>query len=234
MSMDRSNPTLPIRPAGGTAAYAAKSADYFAGARQDWLDRLPPSRTVSILELGCGSGNTGASALALGKCARYCGIEISAGPAAIAREVLSEVVVGDVEAIELPWADQSFDILLMSEVLEHLVNPWNALRKLHRLVKPGARVMASSPNVSHYRIVQQLLTGRWDLTDAGAMDRTHLRWFTPASYGKLFEDCGYVVDQVGSVQPLTRKARVLCALAGGRGAHIFTYQIDLQAHRAET
>lgn len=212
--------------------YSDKGNKYFAGARKDWIDQLLPNPTGVILEVGCASGNTGFLALSQGKCGRYCGIELMHEPAASARQKISEVLVGNVETLELNWPDSHFDVLIMSEVLEHLVDPWTVLKRIRPLLKSGAVVFASSPNVSHHQIVRMILSNRWDLANEGVMDRTHLRWFTPYSYAKMFEDCGYIVDRVAPIVPLSRKAKLICKLMGGWGEHLFAYQIDLKAHRS--
>jgi 2-polyprenyl-3-methyl-5-hydroxy-6-metoxy-1,4-benzoquinol methylase len=177
--------------------YAAKDADYYGGARQDFVRALPDEPHAHILEIGCGNGATGALALATGKCARYVGVEMFAPMADAARAVLSEVHQGNVEAMALPFAPASFDALVMSEVLEHLTDPAAVMGRLSPLLKPGARVFASSPNIAHWRIVRDLLRGRFDYADSGVMDRTHLHWFTPDSFRRLFADAGIAIDAWG-------------------------------------
>jgi 2-polyprenyl-3-methyl-5-hydroxy-6-metoxy-1,4-benzoquinol methylase len=228
-----SNATDSQRPIAhsGLAAYSAKAASYFAGARADYLADLPVNREAKILEVGCGEGATGALALSQGKCGAYYGVELCQKAAEKAREKVTEVLVGNIEDQELPWAAEHFDALILSEVLEHLIDPWAALRKLRPLLKPNARVFASSPNVSHHRVIRMLAQGAWDLTDLGVMDRTHLRWFTPKTYRALFESCDYVVDTVGEVEPPRWKARAVSFLTLGRFRHLFVAQISLRAHR---
>jgi 2-polyprenyl-3-methyl-5-hydroxy-6-metoxy-1,4-benzoquinol methylase len=119
----------------------------------------------------------------------------------------------------------------MSEVLEHLRDPWETLRKLRPLLKPGAIVLASSPNVSHYHIIAMLLRGEWNLTDVGVMDRTHLRWFTPKTYQEMFESTGYEVEFVRALVIPGWKARLANHLTGGRFRHLFVGQINLKARR---
>ena len=88
------------------------------------------------------------------------------------------------------------------------VDPWAALARLSPLVKSGGVALASSPNVSHYSIVANLARGRFELTDFGAMDRTHMRWFTPATYRALFEGAGFAVEEtvpVTAFAPRTRR-----------------------------
>lgn len=212
-------------------SYKQKSADYFSGARNDYVAELKQNPNARILEIGCGNGDTGALALAERRCGFYCGVEIDERAAAEARPKLSEVIIGDVEKTSLPWEASSFDVLILSEVLEHLIDPGKALRDLRPLLKPGARVLGSSPNVSHFSVIRMLLAGRWQLEDTGIMDRTHLRWFTPASFRELFENSGYVVDSVGPLQ-LGPKSLLAVKLMLGRGQHLFHRQIDIRAHPA--
>lgn len=207
---------------------------YFSGAREDWLKDLPKAPEKVFLELGCGSGGTGAYALDRGVCGRFVGIEIAPAAAEIAAQKIDEVLVGNVETMELPFEAECFDALLMSEVLEHLADPWAVLERLLRHVKPGGLVFASSPNVAHLSVVRQLIRGRWDLTDSGTMDRTHLRWFTPETYRQMFEKAGVEVTRLGPLNPLrSPKHRLFSTLTAGRYDHLFTYQINLTGRKAD-
>jgi 2-polyprenyl-3-methyl-5-hydroxy-6-metoxy-1,4-benzoquinol methylase len=211
------------------AAYNAKQKDYFAGARLDYIAELPKNPNACILEIGCGNGNTGAIAISEGKCARYCAVEIHTPAVEIAKTKITEVVQGNVETMDMPWTSQSFDALILSEVLEHLVDPWAVLRKLRPLMKPGALVFASTPNISHYKVVLMLLRGQFRLTDKGVTDRTHLRWFTPQTFREMFKSCGYCVYQVRSLSPLSLKEKIASFILGKRHEHLFWGQIDLRA-----
>ena len=213
------------------AQYDGKTDRYFAGARQDFVAMLPASSDAAILEVGCGSGDTGALVLAQGRAARYTGIDISAKAAAKAAGVLSEVLIGDVERMPLPWAPATFDALVLSEVLEHLVDPWQALTRLAPLVRQDGLVLASSPNVAHYSIIAGLAKGRFELADFGAMDRTHMRWFTPRTYAGLLESAGFQVDLVAPVTPFAPRTRLLSRLTGGRIDHLFMRQIMVRGRK---
>jgi 2-polyprenyl-3-methyl-5-hydroxy-6-metoxy-1,4-benzoquinol methylase len=211
-------------------AYGSKSDLYFRGARRPFVDILPPNPTGRLLEIGCGAGKTSAYALAQGKCGWCCGVELCEGPAAEARTALSQVIVGDVEEIRLELPSVSFDVLLMSEVLEHLRNPGEVLARLRGLLRPGALVIAGSPNVCHHTVIRMLLSGRWDYQLQGIMDETHLRWFTPATYRRLFENAGYVVDHVGPAFQLGPKGRLANILLLRRFEYLFHSQIELRGH----
>lgn len=213
------------------ASYLEKDPSYFSGSRPDYVAALPDDPSASILEIGCSDGGTGALALERGKCARYVGIELMPQAAARARGRLSEVRVGDVETMPLDFPPQSFDALIISEVLEHLVDPWRALDRLTPLLRPGARVFASSPNVCHHQVIRNLVRGRWDLADQGIMDRTHLRWFTPASFRAMFEGAGVAVRRLGPLTPFGAKARLVSTLTAGALDYLLIAQISIHGVR---
>ncbi len=209
--------------------YSTKDEAYFAGARRDYVDALPNDPGAAVLELGCGAGATGALALQAGKCATYVGIEMFEAVAAKAEQLLTRVHVGDVATMTLPYEGGSFDALICSEVLEHLVDPAAVLRQLVKLVKPGGLILASSPNISHWRIVSQLVCGRFEYAREGPMDYTHLRWFTPFEFRRLFERSGVEVDVL---QPVGGRHGLSGWLSEQPLGHLWWYQIDLRGRAA--
>jgi len=70
----------------------------------------------------------------------YVGLDVVENPAAD--------VHGSVEAMPLP--DASFDVVLCNQVLEHTVDPQQAVRELRRVTAPGGRVLASTHGVEVY------------------------------------------------------------------------------------
>lgn len=212
-------------------SYEAKPREYFAGVRRDMVKRLPDNPAARILEIGCGHGGTGELALREGKCCEYVGVEISEAAAQVARQKLSAIVVGNVETIDLPWPDEYFDAVVISEVLEHLIDPWRVMRRLRPKLRMGGQVMASSPNIAQYRVIRSLLRGDWVLADRGVFDRTHLRWFTPKAYCNMFSDAGYAVDEIGPVVSFSWRARLFSLMTRRRFDHILMRQIMVVAHR---
>ena len=211
--------------------YSDKTGDYFEGLRADILEVLPVDAGARILEIGCGLGSTGEAALASGRAGFYCGVELDEKAAATAAKRLSQVHCDNVEKIDLDLLGRDYDVLIMSEVLEHLVDPWGVLAALMPLMKRGGQVFASSPNVSHHGVLRALLAGRFDYQPFGVMDRTHLRWFTPATYRDMFEQAGFRTVSVGPLSAIGRKARLINTITGGRFAHLFAVQIMYKGMR---
>lgn len=73
---------------------------------------------------------------------------------------------------------ESFDLVLMLDVLEHLVDPQAILEKLSKLVAKETHVIISLPNFHAYSNLYEILkTGRFQYKESGILDRTHLRFF---------------------------------------------------------
>jgi SAM-dependent methyltransferase len=133
-----------------------------------------------LLDVGCGSAWLG------NHFDHYTGIEASAEETARAVARGLNVVQGDAND-PLPFEDASFDAVMLKDVLEHLQHPVSAVREVHRVLRPGGRVYASSPDAQRWV---------WD-------DYTHVRPFSRKAYRLLFRDQGFEIEQVGyeSVMP---------------------------------
>lgn len=165
-------------------------AQYFQHVRQEILG-LVPMQASAILDVGCAVGNLG-RALKERQTCEVAGIETHPAAAAVARRWLDRVWDQDVDTVldELPSA--AFDCVVAADVLEHLPDPWSTLRRLAEKLSPAphARLIVSLPNAAHWSVVLPLLQGEWQYQDAGILDATHLRFFTPASVGRLVAGAG--------------------------------------------
>lgn len=211
--------------------YTCKPSKYYAGARKLFIDDLPYNPEAQLLEIGCGNGDTGAYALQTGKCGWCVGVELCPEPARAAAQKMSEVITGNIEDIELPYNENYFDAVIISEVLEHLRDPWKVLKKIRPLMKLNGLILAGSPNVAHYSVLRMLIRGQWEYTTIGVMDSTHLRWFTPASYKKMFEDCGFKIISIVPAVPLRTKAKWFNRLTMRMFEHALYSQMYLKAQR---
>ena len=174
-----------------------KPVSYYENVRNDLIP-LIPNDAKCILEVGCASGMTGRE-LKRRNGAFVAGIELNANAANAAKDVLDDVVHGNIEKITLPYSDNSFDCILFADVLEHLINPLSALIKVRRLLKKGGTVVASIPNVQFHGVIHQLIEGNWTYEKEGILDETHLRFFTYKEIEKIFSQAGYSIQKVEEV-----------------------------------
>jgi 2-polyprenyl-3-methyl-5-hydroxy-6-metoxy-1,4-benzoquinol methylase len=205
-----------------------KPEGYFASDRAE-LVRLLPRPVGRVLDVGCGEGRTAASLREAGA-TWIAGIELERAAADAAAESYDEVREGPVES-ELDSIDGPFDTILLYDVLEHLVDPWEVLRRLHGVAAPGARVHVSIPNARHWTLLRDLaLRGTFGYTAAEHRDVTHLRWFTPRDLVELLESTGWAVDGVdfGVLRPVSRR---VAKLTRNLSAELLAYQLSALAHR---
>lgn len=123
---------------------AANSAAYL-------LDSLRPN--MHILDVGCGPGTITADFAALVPEGQVTGLEYAPDVLQQARETAAgrgvkniQFVVGDVHALDFP--DDTFDVVHVHQLLQHVPNPVQALREMRRVTKPGGIVAAREADFS--------------------------------------------------------------------------------------
>ena len=83
---------------------------------------------------------------------------------------------------------QQFDVILFSDMLEHLADPLDVLMRHYQLLAPGGQMLISLPNVAIWNVRLALLLGRFEYGDTGTLDRTHMRFFTRRSFRRFLGD----------------------------------------------
>ncbi|HEX8089198.1 MAG TPA: class I SAM-dependent methyltransferase [Blastocatellia bacterium] len=176
--------------------YEKKDTSYF-GYPCEELIRLISGSGIRVLDVGCGAGATGNKLLQDGKAKWVTGIELVPEQGQIARSVLNEVCIGDIEEMPLRWSAGYFDCFVFGDFLEHARDPWGLLRRLRPLLADDGIVVASIPNVKHWPVIVNLiLHDDWKYDESGVLDITHLRFFTRRSSIRLFSEAGYSVETV--------------------------------------
>jgi SAM-dependent methyltransferase len=140
------------------------------------------SGTSRLLDVGCWDGAaTVRYAERLG--AYPLGIEVFEGPAAEARARGIEVAQLDLEAASFPWPDASMDLVIANQVLEHLKNIWLPMGEMYRVLKPGAALIVSVPNLGslHNRVMLGLGLQPTSIRTFGP----HVRGFTRREFERF-------------------------------------------------
>jgi hypothetical protein len=63
-------------------------------------------------------------------------------------------------------------------------------------LKQDGRLIASIPNIAHYRIIKMLRRREWNYSGSGILDRGHLRFFTIKSIEEMFKGAGLKIIKV--------------------------------------
>jgi 2-polyprenyl-3-methyl-5-hydroxy-6-metoxy-1,4-benzoquinol methylase len=152
------------------------TANYFEEPRQD-IQALVDVVGRRVLDVGCGAGALGAALKSSGA-AYVAGVELNETAAQRAARRLDSVVTGDILSAALPFDHGSFDVIVFADVLEHTPNPEEVVQRALPYLRQGGQVIISVPNVRFWLVLLRLVTDRWEYTDHGVRDRTHLRLFS--------------------------------------------------------
>ncbi len=108
----------------------------------------------------------------------------------------------DADLSDPAWAKRlnggRFDVIVMADVLEHLVDPGSVLETIvaSSLLEDNGYLVISIPNAGHEAVLAELINGRFTYQDTGLLDSTHLRFFTLASLRELLEQSGFFITQI--------------------------------------
>ncbi|MBP9732118.1 MAG: class I SAM-dependent methyltransferase [Candidatus Magasanikbacteria bacterium] len=180
------------------------------------LDQVRPETT--ILDVGCSTGYLGEYLIQNKKCMVY-GIESDAPSHAIALSKGYETVA--LETVEDALSShifegKKFDHIIIGDVLEHVVDPSYVLKEIKKYLAEQGTIIISLPNVAHYSVRFALLRGKWDMTDTGIMDRTHLHFFTLKTAKEMIGKTGYEIEMVRPRGDLERWFRKISLESVGR------------------
>jgi len=175
--------TKSIDPDGKERDRFAERDQYLANIKPelDFIAGLTPGR---VLDIGCGPGWL---LSALDPAWDKHGVELSAAAAEYAAQY-AEIFVGPFEAAE--YAPNSFDLIVMYHVIEHLPDPVDAVKQAFDLLREGGRLVLGTPDFdsgcarrfgNQYRMLH---------------DPTHISLFSNESMHRCLRDNGFHIDQV--------------------------------------
>jgi 2-polyprenyl-3-methyl-5-hydroxy-6-metoxy-1,4-benzoquinol methylase len=157
------------------------------------LGWLAEGRGRRLLDVGAADGLL--SRLLTERGWKVTGLEADPVAAAAGAPYCERMIVADLDA-GVPPLPGEFDAIVCADILEHLRDPAAALAVLRRALAPDGLLVISIPNVAHLWIRLSLLAGRFDYTDRGILDRTHLRFFTRRALGALVAGAGLRAERI--------------------------------------
>lgn len=157
------------------------------------LGAVPPA-ALTVLDVGCGAGGNARVLAQQGKVVD--GITLSEDEAKAVRRLMRQVWIFNLEEGLPPGvAESAYDCILCSHVLEHIVYPDRLLAGIQRSLRPSGTLIVALPNLLYHFNRFDLLRGRFEYTNQGIMDNTHVRWYTFASAQQMLARHGFVVER---------------------------------------
>jgi 2-polyprenyl-3-methyl-5-hydroxy-6-metoxy-1,4-benzoquinol methylase len=172
---------------------------YFKNIRKELLDMIPENlKEGNLLELGAGSCNTLIYAKENGYAKAIYGIELcKIENSNQENDLIDNLLITDVEKTILPYKKEFFDVIICGDVLEHLVDPYEMVRKLKTFLKKDGVLIISLPNIREFNTLKTIFfKGDFKYTESGILDKTHLRFFCKKNMINLFEENGFEVEEV--------------------------------------
>lgn len=164
----------------------------------------------NVLEIGCGAGNLLLQAVV--KDSFPVALDLSMQALTFVRSRLQATASGPdapcshacIQGIGelLPLPADSFDCIILSEVIEHLEQPENSIREAARVLRPGGRLLVTTPNYRSLWPVMEWVVDRSNKAPRMAGEQ-HISRFKPASLRRLLAGCGLDIQYFGTIYNLS-------------------------------
>lgn len=189
-----------------------------------YLDNLHEGSRV--LDIGIGGGTIGR--ICSKKGLRFFGVEPNPGWAQAAEHDYCDIYMGTLE--ETPDSFLSnYDVVLFSDVLEHMVDPLSALKRLVHLQGTKTVFLISVPNIANIWIRFNLFFGRFEYKKQGILDHTHLRFFTKRSLISMINSADLkIVELIPTPIPLGNVNTIFLKNKPGFTIYRFLYWMTLK------
>ena len=178
-----------------------------------------------ILDVGCGTGVIGATLLKNNRCEVY-GFDKDEKALRIAAKRGLRVKRLDIEKENFPYPSEFFNVVIFSEVIEHIIEYHHVLDEIYRVLEKNGVLILSTPNLSSGLNILSIIAGEdvIPIYDRECEDK-HLRLFSPKSIRTLLTVHGFKIDKVNYVNYppascLGLLYRFLCLILPRLGAFI--------------
>jgi 2-polyprenyl-6-hydroxyphenyl methylase/3-demethylubiquinone-9 3-methyltransferase len=155
-----------------------------------FADLKPATR---VLDIGCGNGATCGEFLRRG--CRVVGVDLSEQGISIARRTHPsgrfEVIAAD-DAILKRLDEAPFDIVISTEVVEHLYAPRAWARGCFAALKPGGCLICTTPYHGYFKNLLLSLLGKWDTHANPLWDGGHIKLWSRRTLAKLLTEAGFI------------------------------------------
>ncbi len=171
-----------------------------------------PAGTV-IVDLGCGNGSF--LSLFQGRGWQLYGADFSPSGIALARSNFPNIrfSLADTQSIPTELEDKAgqVDVVLTTEVIEHLYNPRGFLSSCYRLLKPGGTLVLTTPYHGYLKNLFLAASGKLDWHFNALRDHGHIKFWSHKSIREILIEAGFTdIEIVGAGRfPLLWKSMVV-------------------------
>jgi 2-polyprenyl-3-methyl-5-hydroxy-6-metoxy-1,4-benzoquinol methylase len=176
-------------------AFASPEPSHMHGTFAPLVLRLSgaPGPGTRVLDAGCGNGALAAEYLRLG--CTVVGVDLSESGIAQARRAHP---AGRFERMDIDdgilgrLGEAPFDLVVGTEVIEHLYDPRRYVRGCFAALKPSGRLVLTTPYHGYFKNLAIALLGRWDAHADPLWDGGHIKLWSKATLRRLLAEAGFV------------------------------------------
>jgi 2-polyprenyl-3-methyl-5-hydroxy-6-metoxy-1,4-benzoquinol methylase len=210
--------------------YENKLDGYYSNIRLDLIRLIKnPNKNLKILEIGAAYGETLYYIKNSGVASEVVGVDLFKDEQHPERyKQLDNFIFGDIQSLNMEKYYNYFDIILLPDVLEHIIEPLPVLEKVKQMVKQEGEIIISVPNIRHFSaFVKIFIKGNFEYQDSGIFDFTHMRFYCKSDLIRLVEKANYKVQLVeGSIKNYDKNSitKILNRLTFGLFEEFFSIQ----------
>lgn len=152
-----------------------------------------------ILDVGCYDGTIAKRLEQNGN--KVVGIDIAASAVKLAKSKKIDAYVWNLEEGDLPKKFGKFDVVVAGEIIEHIFDTDGFIRKIGKVLRPGGRLVMSTPNLACLGCRISLVIGKtpWMIKNGlEGLKSGHIRYFTIQTLTELLTKNGFVVGTMSS------------------------------------
>jgi 2-polyprenyl-3-methyl-5-hydroxy-6-metoxy-1,4-benzoquinol methylase len=210
--------------------YDKKHTSYFSNIRLDLISLIDAgSNNLKVLEVGAAYGETLFYLKQNGIASEVVAVDLFEDISNKQNyKKVDDFIFGNIETLELIQYNNYFDLILLPDVLEHLIEPLPVLNKLKNYLKTDGKIIVSMPNIRHYSAINKIfIKGDFSYEEKGIFDYTHLRFYCRKNIKKLLETAGYkVLKQVSAISIYQGKSlsKIINLITLGFAEEFLSYQ----------
>jgi SAM-dependent methyltransferase len=181
--------------------YDQKGQDYFSYIRLDLINLLDKAhQNRKTLEIGAAYGETLFFLKQNQIASEAVGIDIFEDVKNPERyKKIDRFIYGNIEELDFPEYENHFDLILLLDVLEHLIEPQITLSKVHKYLNNGGEIVVSMPNIRHYSAMNKIFfKGDFRYEESGIFDYTHRRFYCKKNIIELLEKANFKIVKTQS------------------------------------
>jgi 2-polyprenyl-3-methyl-5-hydroxy-6-metoxy-1,4-benzoquinol methylase len=208
---------------------AASMTSYYHHIRHE-IRTLLPERATRILEVGAGAGGTLKWLKTIYPEAETTGVELNSDLGEELKRNVDVSIIGNIEDCLVKL--KSYDLILLLDVLEHIIDPTDMLRNIVQRLDRSGHAIVSVPNIAFLGVsLPLLLQRRFTYMESGILDRTHVKFFVEDTALALLNEANLDVT-MGLISGMQGpKSRLLNRLSFGLLKHYLGRQYIMRGER---